>query len=89
VIPEIERWKRFPPPWRQLGPRMAADGFDGLLLRERRKAAGYSQSGLGYLVGTNQARVSAWELGETMPPSDRLAALAEVLNCRPEDLCRG
>ena len=124
AIPEVERWKRFPAPWRTLGPQMAeavraaargeptsstpyhrryqnyrpgrkpgnykrlspAPNFSGAALRRQRQAAKYSQSGLAYLLGTSQGRVSAWELGAERPSADRLSEIAKILHCLVSDL---
>lgn len=52
----------------------------GSRLRERRKLLGITQEALAKAVGTNQAQISKFESGESVPSSDILAALAENLD---------
>ena len=68
--------------------RPSVSGFSGAALRRYRVIAGYSQSGLAYLLGTTQGRVSEWELGASSPSLSRLDKLVELLNCTEADLTR-
>jgi transcriptional regulator with XRE-family HTH domain len=48
-------------------------------IRNRRKTLGISQVTLAEQIGTNQAQISKYESGESVPPSDTLAELSRVL----------
>ena len=55
-------------------------------LRRRRK---WSQEKLARQLGVTRGRVSKWETGEHSPPVEMLAALAEVLEARVEEIVSG
>lgn len=52
---------------------------------ERRKAD-LTQQQLAELVGVTSGAVSMWERGATIPRSDRLVIVADVLGVKVEDL---
>lgn len=45
-----------------------------------------TQESISKIFGISQSTVAKWETGEAMPRSDKLPKLAEILNCRIEDL---
>lgn len=55
-------------------------------IKEMRKEIKLSQRELGKMLNVNQAAVSQWELGLTVPTANKLPRLARALNCRIEDL---
>ena len=55
-------------------------------IKEYRKKAGLTQKDLAELMGVAQSAVSAWETGINDPCLKKLLRLAELLDCRPEDL---
>lgn len=57
-------------------------------LRELRERAGLRQMDVAARVGSLPAKVSAWELGRTMPPTRHLAALAEVYSITADELLK-
>ena len=52
----------------------------GKRLREKRKAAGYTQKKLAEIVGSKHNSVSGWENGKNMPDPDTLVLICEALN---------
>ena len=52
----------------------------GKRLREKRKAAGYTQKKLAEIVGSKNNSVSGWENGKNMPDPDTLVLICEALN---------
>lgn len=55
-------------------------------IKERRKAAGYTQQQLAQFIGATQKQVSTWESGTNEPSLRHLKAIAKVLACRVDDL---
>ena len=55
-------------------------------LRLLRIKAGMSQKELADALNISQAAVTNWERGESLPSSDKLPKIAEVLNCTLADL---
>lgn len=59
-------------------------------IKEARKAAGYTQKGLGVALGYSEAigehSVSRWERNERPVPLDKLRKLAELLHLTLDDL---
>ena len=64
---------------------MTPDSF-GLFLYELRRRRGLSQKRLGELLGLSGKAVSKWECGLSMPQSNMLPRLAEVLNVSLDEL---
>ena len=56
--------------------------------RERREAAGLSQSELGRRMGLSRATISQWESGINWPSARVLPQLAKELGCSIEELFR-
>ena len=50
-------------------------------IREKRKAAGYSQQELGKLFGVGQTTVSAWETGRNEPRISTFYAMSILFGC--------
>jgi transcriptional regulator with XRE-family HTH domain len=55
-------------------------------LTELRRAKGYSQEELGYLLGVTRQTVSKWETGQTTPELDKLIALAQLCGVSIDEL---
>ena len=55
-------------------------------IKDRRKAAGYTQQQLAQFIGATQKQVSTWESGTNEPSLRHLKAIAKVLACRVDDL---
>ena len=60
--------------------------MDPKTLKVERVKAGLTQRELAAKLGIGQSAVSMWEQGERVPPSAKLPALAEALNCSIDDL---
>lgn len=58
----------------------------GQRIRERREAAGLSQTQLGDRVGVVQAAISAWEAGEYAPQDHLRPRLAAALGAAVADI---
>lgn len=58
--------------------------MDGI--RYRRKAAGLGVSAAAERLGVTRQAWYQWELGKSLPGSGCLPAMAELLQCRIEDL---
>lgn len=56
-------------------------------LIDLREAAGYSQEGLGSLVGVSRETIRNWEGGGWSPNIGRLAPLARALDVSVTDVC--
>ena len=55
-------------------------------LKEKRIAAGITQTALAEQLNVSQAAVAVWETGEAKPTVDKLPKLAELLGCTIDDL---
>jgi len=55
-------------------------------LKNARKASGLTQAELARKIGTNKESIRTWEKGDYWPSAVWLPKLAEVLNCKIEDL---
>lgn len=51
-----------------------------------RKKRGMTQTELAAVLGVSQANISMWESGEALPRTDKLPALARILNCTIDEL---
>ncbi len=58
----------------------------GERIRHFREVAGLSQRDLANLMQVTQAAVSCWERGVAAPQHDKLAKLAQCLDCLVADL---
>lgn len=58
-------------------------------LRNRRVAAGLTQTQFAEKIGVKQATVSLYELGKTVPGVEKLPIIADVLGCTTDALLRG
>ena len=56
-----------------------------LNLKPIRVNAGFTQAQLAEESGVEQASISRWETGESMPGVDKLIKLAKILNCSIDD----
>jgi transcriptional regulator with XRE-family HTH domain len=59
--------------------------FSGCKLRELRKGAKLNRDTLAFAVGRTVGSIGNYERGLTSPSAEVLAALAEHLDCAPED----
>jgi transcriptional regulator with XRE-family HTH domain len=59
-----------------------------LYLKEWRELRGYTQEELADRAGTTQSTIGKYERGERRPDIDVLAAIAEALDLRADDLLR-
>jgi len=57
-----------------------------LVLKPLRIAAGFTQAQLASELGVEQATISRWESGETMPSVAKLIKLTTILKCDINDL---
>ena len=60
----------------------------GVVMREQRTAAGYSQEKLAHEAGVDRSFVSEIERGVKSPTLETLALLAAALNVAPSELLR-
>ena len=56
------------------------------IIRELRKAAGFTQVTFAEAMGVTQSTVSQWESGRVLPDTAKLPKMAEVLGCSVADL---
>lgn len=61
----------------------------GNRIYELRKGKGLSQKELGDLLGVSNKSVSKWENGVTIPKTETLVKLAEILGVSPQELLQG
>ncbi len=66
---------------RSRSPRRQPDVALGALIRQRRKAAGVSQSALALIVGVSFQQVQKYELGSNRVAFSRLVEVARALDC--------
>ena len=57
-----------------------------MTLKERRKAAGYTQQEVGTMIGVDQSAIHLWEAGKTKPRKVHLAELAKLYKCSEKEL---
>lgn len=57
-----------------------------MTLKERRKAAGFTQQEVATILGVDQSAVSLWERGVFVPRKERLAELAKLYKCSEKEL---
>lgn len=55
-------------------------------LKPLRIAAGFTQTQLASELGVEQATISRWETGETMPSVAKLIKLTKILHCDIDNL---
>jgi len=55
-------------------------------IKKLREKAGLKQTDLAGMLKIGQSTVAMWETGETMPRTDKLPALAEILGCTIDEL---
>ena len=53
--------------------------YMAMMIREFRKAKGYSTEELGMLVGRSKSAIESWEVGRSQPDADKLLELCDVL----------
>lgn len=58
-------------------------------LMELRKSCGWSQEELGEKLGVTRQTVSKWELGETTPEMEKIAAISELFGISTDELIKG
>lgn len=56
---------------------------------ELRKSRGWSQEELGEKLGVTRQTVSKWELGETTPEMEKIAAISELFGISTDELIKG
>jgi len=57
-------------------------------IKERRIAAGLTQTELAEKIGVSQATVGMWETGNRTPRASKLLELSKLLGCSVEDLLK-
>ena len=57
-----------------------------LKIKELREQAGITQTALSEAIGITQACVAGWESGTSVPRTEKLPKLAEVLGCSIDEL---
>ena len=55
----------------------------GSLIRSKRKERGLSQRALGKMLGVTGGAVAQWELGATLPTSENMTALKQLIGLAP------
>lgn len=65
---------------------MAARAFNGSVLRDQRRLAGYTAAQLAAAVGRSEWTVWGYEAGRVVPPVDVAAGLADALNLQLDRL---
>jgi len=55
-------------------------------LKDLRKMNNLTQEQLAEILEVDRSAVANWEIGRNMPKADRLRKMAEVLNCKIDDL---
>lgn len=55
-------------------------------LKDLRKMNNMTQEQLAEILKVDRSAVANWEIGRNMPKADRLRKMAEVLNCKIDDL---
>lgn len=58
-------------------------------LMELRKSRGWSQEQLGDKLGVTRQTVSKWELGQTTPEMEKLAAMSDLFGVSTDELIKG
>lgn len=58
-------------------------------LMELRRSKGWSQEQLGEKLGVTRQTVSKWELGDTTPEMEKIAALSELFGITTDELIKG
>ena len=58
-------------------------------LMELRRSHGLSQEQLGEKIGVTRQTISKWELGQTTPEMEKLAALSDLFGVSADELIRG
>lgn len=58
-------------------------------LMELRRAKGWSQEQLGEKLGVTRQTISKWELGQTTPELEKLAAISELFGITTDELIKG
>ena len=58
----------------------------GIQIKERRKAAGFTQKRLAEMVGLSEQAIRMYELGKREPSNDVLKRIGEALDVAPESL---
>ncbi len=53
-----------------------------------RQAKGLAQRQLAEMIGVKQESITQWETGKTSPRFDRLAEIANALDCSVDDLVK-
>lgn len=59
------------------------------VLKKMRIQQGVSQEYIAKMMQVTPATVSRWENGEFLPKSEKLLALAKLLNCTVDELLKG
>lgn len=58
------------------------------MIKELRLSKSMTQEQLALAVGVSRTTVTMWEAGESMPTSNKLPKLAQVLGCTIDELFR-
>ncbi len=57
-----------------------------LNLKQHRRKLDITQKELANLLGVDATSVTKWETGEALPRADKLPQLAQILDCKIDDL---
>ena len=55
-------------------------------IKQKREDAGLTQNQLSERLSIDRSTVAKWETGEAFPRADKLPQLAEILDCKIDDL---
>ena len=58
-------------------------------IKEAREKAGLTQQDLANELGVGQSTVAMWETQKSLPRTDKLPALAKILDCTIDELLKG
>lgn len=55
-------------------------------IKQKREAAGFTQNNIASMLSIDRSTIAKWESGEALPRADKLPQLAQILNCKIDDL---
>ncbi len=55
-------------------------------IKQKREAKGFTQNEFALKLSVDRSTVAKWETGEALPRADKLPQLAEILDCKIDDL---
>jgi putative transcriptional regulator len=66
--------------------RYLTNGGGDMSIKQKRESKGLTQEDLGKMLNVNRTTVAMWESGSAMPRAEKLPKIAEVLECKIEEL---